>query len=402
MKFRYSARTKTGELQIGFVEAVNKETAVNVLNGHDLYVLSMESMEMPVWYSKFLNFFNRVRRIDLMIFTRQLATMLESAVPLNDSLKSLYRQTRNVVLREAVFEISTDIDSGLSLSQALERHANIFSEFYINLIKSAEITGRIEEAMSFLADYLEKETILVSKVRNAMIYPVFVIVLFALTAGVLMGLVFPQIEPIFRDADVALPLITTIFLVMGNFLANWWFAIIFILFIFVVLLFDYFQSDEGRVVYDQLLLNLPVIGHLFKQFYVARFAEATSILIKGGIPIAQAIEISGHTTTSINYRDALHEVADKIRQGQLLSQSLEEYESLFPSLVSQMVAVGESTGRLSEMFSKISQFYTREVDNLVSNLVELIQPSLMVLVGGLVGLLFAAILLPIYNLVQVF
>mgnify|MGYP001592174830 CR=1 FL=1 len=402
MKLKYSARTKTGELQIGFVEAVTKEAAVNILNGHDLYVLSMESMEAPIWYGKFLNFFNRVRRIDLMVFTRQLATMLESAVPLNDALKSLYRNTHNVVLREAIFEISTDIDSGLSLSQSLERHANIFSEFYINLIKSAEITGRIEEAMSFLADYLEKETILVSKVRNAMIYPIFVIVLFVLTAGVLMGLVFPQIEPIFRDANVSLPLITTIFLIIGNFLANWWFAIIFILLIFFILLFDYFQSDEGKVVYDQLLLSSPIIGHLFKQFYVARFADATSILIKGGIPIAQAIEISGHTTTSINYRDALHEVADKIRQGQLLSQSLEEYEFLFPSLVSQMVAVGESTGRLSEMFNRISQFYTREVDNLVNNLVELIQPSLMILIGGLVGLLFAAILLPIYNLVQVF
>ncbi len=402
MKLKYSARTKTGELQIGFVEAVTKEAAVNILNGHDLYVLSMESMEAPIWYGKFLIFFNRVRRIDLMVFTRQLATMLESAVPLNDALKSLYRNTHNVVLREAIFEISTDIDSGLSLSQSLERHANIFSEFYINLIKSAEITGRIEEAMSFLADYLEKETILVSKVRNAMIYPIFVIVLFVLTAGVLMGLVFPQIEPIFRDANVSLPLITTIFLIIGNFLANWWFAIIFILLIFFILLFDYFQSDEGKVVYDQLLLSSPIIGHLFKQFYVARFADATSILIKGGIPIAQAIEISGHTTTSINYRDALHEVADKIRQGQLLSQSLEEYEFLFPSLVSQMVAVGESTGRLSEMFNRISQFYTREVDNLVNNLVELIQPSLMILIGGLVGLLFAAILLPIYNLVQVF
>lgn len=402
MKFRYSARTKAGELQIGFVEAVNKEAAVNILNGHDLYVLSMESTEITVWYAKFLDFFNRVRRIDLMIFTRQLATMLESAIPLNDALKSLYRQTRNIALREAVFEVSTDIDSGLSLSQSLERHGNIFSEFYINLIKAAEVTGRVEEAMNFLADYLEKETQLISKVRNAMIYPIFVIVLFIITAGVLMGLVFPQIEPIFRDANVSLPLITTIFLAAGNFLANWWFAIIFIVLVLFVLVFDYFHSDEGKVIYDQLLLSLPVIGRLFKQSYVARFAEATSVLIKGGIPIAQAIEISGQTTASINYRDVLHEVADKIRQGKLLSQSLEEHENLFPPLVSQMIAVGENTGRLSEMFDKISQFYTREVDSLVGNLVELIQPSLMLLIGGLVGLLFAAILLPIYNLVQVF
>lgn len=402
MKFRYSARTKAGELQVGFVEGVTKEAALNILNGHDLYVLSIESTATPPWYEKLVSFLNRVRRVDLMVFTRQFATMLEAAIPLSDALKSLYRQTRNSILREAVFEISTDIDSGLSLSQSLERHGNIFSEFYINLIKSAEVTGRIDEAMTFLADYLEKETNLISKVRNAMIYPVFVIVLFIVTAGVLMGFIFPQIEPIFLDARVELPLITTIFLAVGRFISNWWLAIVLILLTLMVLVIDYFRSEEGRVVYDQITLTLPVVGRILRQSYVARFAEATSVLIKGGIPIAQALEISGHTTASASYRDALHEVAESIRRGELFSQALETNESYFPPLVSQMVAIGENTGRLSEMLSRISQFYTREVDNLVSSLVELIQPALMVLIGALVGLLFASILLPIYNLVQVF
>lgn len=384
------------------MEGVTKEAALNILNGHDLYVLSIESTATPPWYEKLVSFLNRVRRVDLMVFTRQFATMLEAAIPLSDALKSLYRQTRNSILREAVFEISTDIDSGLSLSQSLERHGNIFSEFYINLIKSAEVTGRIDEAMTFLADYLEKETNLISKVRNAMIYPVFVIVLFIVTAGVLMGFIFPQIEPIFLDARVELPLITTIFLAVGRFISNWWLAIVLILLTLMVLVIDYFRSEEGRVVYDQITLTLPVVGRILRQSYVARFAEATSVLIKGGIPIAQALEISGHTTASASYRDALHEVAESIRRGELFSQALETNESYFPPLVSQMVAIGENTGRLSEMLSRISQFYTREVDNLVSSLVELIQPALMVLIGALVGLLFASILLPIYNLVQVF
>ncbi len=402
MKYRYSARTKSGELQVGFVESISKEAALNILSSHDLFVLSIESIERPAWYNGLVNFFNRIKRQDLVIFTRQFATMLEASIPLGDSLKSLYRQTKNGILREAIFEISSDISAGLSLSQALERHSNIFSEFYINLIRSAEVTGRVEEAMKFLADYLEKEMGLLTKVRNALIYPVFVVVLFIVTGGILMGVVFPQIEPIFQESNIALPMVTQIFLAAGHFLANWWLAIILVFIILLILVIDYFRTEEGKVVFDQLAINTPIFGNLFKKVYVARFAEAASVLIKGGIPIAQAIEISGHTIGSILYRDALHEAAESLRRGELLSQALEQRENFFPPLVSQMVAVGENTGRLDEMFDRISIFYTRDVDSLVSSLVELIQPALILFIGALVGLLFASILLPIYNLVQVF
>lgn len=402
MKYRYSARTKTGELQVGFVESVSRETALRVLTGHELFILSLEEMGHPAWHAAFSNFFNRVRRADLMIFTRQFATMLEAAIPLGDALTSLYRQTRNLTLRETVFEVSTDISSGLSLSQALERHRRIFSEFYVNLIRSAEVTGRVEEAMTFLADYLEKETSLMGKVRNALIYPVFVIVLFLLVAGVLMGVVFPQLEPIFRESNVALPVITEMFLAAGGFIARWWLAVLIAGGVGAVIVIDYFRSQEGSIVYSQALMAAPVIGALFKKVYVARFAEAASVLIKGGIPIAQAIEISGHTIGNLVYRDALHEAAESLRRGEQLSQALERNPAYFPPLVSQMVAVGESTGRLDQMLGRVAAFYTREVDALVGSLVELIQPALILIIGALVGLLFAAVLLPIYNLVQVF
>ena len=402
MKYRYSARTKTGELQVGFVESVSSDAAVNVLSSHELFVLSIEAIERPAWYNAVINFFNRVKRVDLMVFTRQFATMLQASIPLGDALKSLYRQTNNLILKEAIFEVAADVSAGLSLSQALERHTNIFSEFYINLVRSAEITGQVEASMIFLADYLEKETALLAKVRNALIYPVFVIILFLVIAGILMGVIFPQLEPVFRESNVPLPVITEIFLGVGQFLANWWLAILLVAIVLVILVVDYFRSDEGGVVLDQILINLPLLGGLFKKVYVARFAEAASVLIKGGIPIAQAIEISGHNIGSVIYRDALHEAADGLRRGELLSQYLEKNERYFPPLVSQMVAVGENTGRLDEMLDRVSTFFTREVDIMVGGLVELIQPALILVIGALVGLLFASILLPIYNLVQVF
>ena len=402
MKFKYNARTKQGELQTGFVDAANRNAALNILTGHELFILSLESTETVKWYQGFLDLFKRVKPGDLMIFTRQLATLLDAKISLTDSLKNLYKQTHNSILKEAIFELSSDIDSGLSLSQAMERHPNIFSEFYVSMIRSAEITGRLEEASVFMADYLEKEVGLLFRVRNALIYPILVIVLFVMVVGIMVGVVFPQLEPIFAESKAPVPVVTQIMLGSGNFIAEWWLAILIILGIFIFVAFDYLNTKEGKIVFDEVRVRLPVVGDLYKKLYIARFAESTSVLIKGGIPIAQSLEIVSHNIGSIIYRDVLHQVAEAVRAGQLMSQALAEYENYFPPLVYQMVAVGESTGKLEALLSRISAFYTREVDDTVSNLVELIQPAMMVGIGVLVALLFAAVLLPIYNLAQTF
>lgn len=402
MKFRYNARTKLGELQTGFIESANRDVAVNILTGHELFILSLEEESAEGWYQRLVNLLNRVKSADLMIFTRQFATLLESKISLADSLKNIYKQTRNQILKEVISDINSDVDSGLSLSQALERHPNIFSNFYVSMVRSAEVTGRLEEVIGFMADYIEKEVGLLSRVRNALIYPILVLALVGVVIGIMVGFVFPQLEPIFAESNVALPVITQILLGGGHFVADWWLALLVILAIFSAVLIDYFQTKEGKIVLDEIQVRLPFIGDLYKKLYVARFAEAARVLIRGGIPIAQALEISGHTIGSIIYRDALHEVAESVRSGQLMSQALAEHENYFPPLVSQMVAVGESTGKLEALLARISVFYTREVDETVSNLVELIQPALMVIIGVLVGGLFAAVLLPIYNLAQSF
>ncbi len=402
MKFKYTARTQAGELQTGFVEGVNREAAFNILATHELYILSLESTEILHWYDRFVSLFKRVTQTDLMVFTRQFAILLDAKISLGDSLRNLYRQTNNTVLKEAIFEISSDVDAGLALSQALERHGTIFSTFYISMIHSAEVTGRMEEVTSFLADYLEKENLIVSKVRNALIYPVVVIALFLVVVGVMVGFVFPQLQPIFSESNIKLPLITQILLTTGSFISQWWIALVVIGIVGIFILIDYFRTPEGKIVFDEIVVKVPVMGDLFKKMYVARFAESTSVLIKGGVPVAQALEISGHTVGSISYRDTIHEIAEAVRQGQLFSHALEERSDFFPPLVGQMVAVGESTGKLDELLTRISTFYTREVDSIISNLVELIQPFLMVGIGVMVALLFASVLLPIYGLIQSF
>lgn len=400
MKFRYKARTKEGELQTGFVEAPTKEAAAGILSGHGLYILSLVETERRGIGN--LAFLNRISAKDLMVFTRQFATLLGANVPLADTLRTLINQTRNPILREAVVDIQADIDSGLSLSQALERHDNIFSIFYINMIRSAEITGRVESVVYFLADYLEKQVLLNTKVRNALIYPAIMIFLFFVVAIVMGSVVLPQIGEVFKEAEIELPIFTQVLISGGKFLAAWWWMIILILVLLGAFIADYLKSEEGRIVFDELVLRTPVLSRLLKQLYVARFAESLSVLIKGGIPIVQAIEVTGHTVGSAVYREVLHQTAEDIKRGELLSQSLSRKAEFFPPLVSQMVAVGEATGRLEHLLDKVASFYMREVEDLVGNLVELIQPVLMVIIGVLIGLLFASILLPIYKLVSTF
>jgi len=401
MKFSYKARTKEGELQVGNVEAGTREAAVNVLLGHGLYVLTLDSAGGMKWYGRILEFFRRVRVTDIMVFTRQFATMLASQVPLSDSLANLYRQTSHPILKETIAEVAGDVDAGFSLSQALERHTGVFSEFYINMVKSAEVTGRLSEVLSFLADYLEKQATLVAKVKNALIYPVIVIGLFLVVVVIMVSFVLPQITPIFEEANIELPTFTRVLLSAGQFMSEWWWAVGIIFLLFILVIIDYFQTKEGKVVLDELSLIVPVVGPLFQKLYIARFAESSRVLIKGGLTIPQSIEISSHTIGNAVYRDRLHDVSDRIRKGELLSKALETMPE-FPPLVSQLIAVGEQTGRLEQLLEKITDFYTREVDDIVNNLVVLIQPALMVVIGIMVAILFASILLPIYNLSQAF
>lgn len=403
MKFRYTARTKEGVTQTGFVEGANREAVLNILVGHELFVLSIEPLlEREHWYDRILAYFRRVRPTDLVVFTRQFSTLLGAQVSLGDSLRATYRQTRNANLKEALGEISADIDSGLSLSQALARQSAIFSEFYVNMIRSAEITGRVNEVVNYLADYQEKEYELRNRVRNALIYPAFIVGLFVIVAGILITFVLPALAPIFTDSGVQLPFFTKILFDTGDFLSHWWWAVLIALGVLAFMMLDYLRTEEGKEMLDYLGTETPILGNLFKKMYIARFAEAVSVLLKGGIPVAQALEISGRTVGSAIYREILHEVAENVKGGQLLSLSLGANETYLPSLVSQMVSIGENTGKLEEMFDRISSFYTREVDGLVGNLVELIQPALMVVIGLAIGGLFAAILIPIYNLAGAF
>ncbi|MEK7212184.1 MAG: type II secretion system F family protein [Patescibacteria group bacterium] len=402
MKFRYESRTKEGELQAGFVDAGSRDSAVNILSGHNLFILKLEAAEKVHWYDRVSSYWSRVRREDLVIFTRQLATLLQAQLSLNRALATLEEQTTSPTLKEAIRQISQDVDSGLALSQALERQNEIFSGFFISMVRTAEVTGNLDQTAVFLADYTEREAVLISKARSAMIYPSIVIALFVLVAGVMITTVFPQIKPIFDESDVKLPLLSSIFINAGAFLAQWWPLVVLILIILIVMLLDYLRTAEGRALWDDLKIRLPVIRKVYLPVTLTRFADAAAMLSKGGVPVAQAMEVVGETVDNVLYRDILHEISNDVREGMPLSDAVAKHTEYFPPLVSQMIAVGESTGRLDDILLRLAAFYGREADSVVSNIVELIQPILMIVIGVMVALLFASILMPLYRLTAAF
>lgn len=398
MKFKYQAKTKTGELQAGFVEAGSRDGAMGILANHDLFVLSVESAEKKGAADRITSFLNRVKRKDIIIFARQLATLLEARLPLNNALKILAEQTTSKRLKEGIIEISEDVDGGLSFSQAMERQPEVFPDYYIEMVRAAEVTGNLNEVASFLADYTEKEGDLASKASSALIYPGIVLGLFVVVAFILLTFVFPSIGSVFAENNVSLPWYTQLLLNIGHFLAQWWIAIIVAVVALGFTLIDYFQTDEGKALADDAKLRLPVVKKVYLPVIMARFGNAAALLVHGGIPIAQGLEIISHMVGNVLYKEVVHGLAEDVRQGKLLSESISAHPQFFPPLVSQMIAVGESTGKTEEMFRRLAGIYTREADQISGNLVDLIQPILMIGMGVMVGLLFASILIPIYNL----
>jgi type IV pilus assembly protein PilC len=399
MKFKYQAKTKEGEAQVGFVDAPNRDVAANILATHNLFVLSLESSEVVHWYDRLAGVFGHgVKRKDMVVFTRQLSTLLEARLPLSSVLKTLHEQTSNPVLKEVVLQVSEDIEAGLSFSQALERQGDIFSSFFVSMVRSAEVTGNLESVVGFMAEYMEKEAILISKARSAMIYPAIVVGLFVIVAGIMVIFVFPQIKPVFEQAGVELPFFTKILLNSGDFLREWWLLVLLVFAVFVIMVISYFQTPEGRAFLDDVKIRFPVIRKIYLPITITRLSNTASMLLKGGVPVAQAVEISGQTIDNVLYRDIMRDVAEYIRQGEPMSSAIARYPEYFPPIVPQMLVVGEATGQIDQVFVRLAGFYGREADNVVNNIVDLIQPILMIGIGLMVGLLFASILLPLYQL----
>lgn len=401
MKYNYLARTNKGEVQTGKIEAPSEFIALNTLQARGLIIVKLSLIKKRDFLTGNIKIFERVKRKELFVFFRQLSVLVGAGVPLVQSLKSLADQSESAYFSEIISKLASDIDGGASFSNALVKHLKVFSLFTINLVKSGEVTGRLRETLLYLADHLEKEYYLISKVRGAMIYPIFILGTFAIVAILIMVMVMPSLAEILTEAGQDLPWPTRLLIGTSNLLVNWGWVMLLVACIGVFGLWQYLKTKAGHAQWDSLKLKLPIFGKILQKTYLARFADNLNVMIKGGVSIIKGLDISGRVIGNVVFQRIIFQARDDVKTGKSITNALEKHK-VFPPLFYQMIKTGESTGKLDEILGKLSEFYNKEVDNIVNNLSQILEPLMIVLLGIAVSILVFAVYMPIYNLAGAF
>jgi len=334
---------------------------------------------------------------DRTFLSRQLATMIGSGIPLVEALKVLLLQTRNPVVKQALVEIVHDIESGLSFSSAIDRQPKIFSKIYVAVSRSGEASGRLEDVLLQLADNIEKENSMAGKVRGAMIYPAFIMTAMVGVAMLMMVRVMPQLRAIFSESNLELPITTRILLITSDFMVKYWWLVIILMVGAVVGLGAYIKTPTGTLLLNHLQVRLP--ANLGEDLYMSRFTRTMSMLVKAGLPIIQALEITSQVMNNKIYQASLIQAQADVGRGLPLSVTLSQ-NRYYPKIVTQMILVGEQTGRLDQLLEKLAIYYENELDTKVKGISTLIEPLIIVILGIGVAFLVISVLMPIYNLTQ--
>lgn len=396
--FSYKVRTKEGEVQKGIVEASSKELAEKTLHDKGLTVVSLETKEKAPVLESPLDFLSRVTAKDKVLFFRQLATMIEATLPVLQALKILSAQAKKSKMKNMIDNVVREIEGGSSLSAALSRYPNVFSEYHIGMLKAGETSGNLDKTLLYLADQLEKDYDMMSKVKGAMIYPAFIVVGLIVVGFLMMVFVIPQLTGILEESGQELPIATRILIAVSKTMKNYWWAVVGGIVALIVGMRFYIRYPAGRKVFDFLKLKIPVVNLLFKRIYLVRFTRNLATLLKGGLPIGKALKIVSGVMANWIYTEAVLRVQQGVESGESLTRIFKREKKVFPLIITQMVRVGERTGRLSDVLEKLSDFYDREVENAMKGLISLIEPAILVIMGLAVAVMVSAILMPIYNM----
>jgi len=397
MKFNYQARTKSGEIQSGTIEASSKEAALSLLHKYDLYVTFIEKARALFWEKK-IAIFERITSKEVVMFSRQLSIMFRSQVSLIEALQTLAEQTKNQNFKEKILKISQEVEGGAPFSKALALYPHIFSSFYVSIVKSGESSGNLSESLDYLAKHLEREYRLLSGVRGAMIYPIFIIVVMFIVLIAMVIFVFPHFTEILTQSQIELPLVTKIVLAFFEFLRTRGWILFGGIVGLAVFLWRYSKSPQGRKILDKFFLGLPLIGSFFKKIYLTRFAENLSTLISGGLPIVKSLEITGDIVENSVYQKIILKTKEEVKKGRTISSVLSGYPDTFSPLVVQMVLVGEKTGTLEKTLEDIATFYQQEIERGIDNLLSILEPVLIVFLGLVVGFVMMAVFIPMYQM----
>ena len=394
--FEYTARNQTtGQIMKGTQDAPNREEVTKYLRKNKMAVVSIREQPKEIK----IKFGGGIKTRDIVIFTRQFATMINAGLPLVQSLDILAQQTENKKLAEVVRAVVYDVESGNTLADAFRKHPKAFTDLYVNMVAAGEAGGILDTILLRLATFLEKNDALVRKVKSAMIYPGVIFSVAAIAVAVLLIFVIPTFQNMFASVNLELPLPTRIVIGASDLLIGYWWILVGLLIGAFVGIKQYYGTDQGKKKIDQMLLNAPVLGDLLRKSAVSRFTRTLGTLISSGVSILDGLEITAKTAGNRVIHDAVMDSRQSIAGGETIAAPLER-SKVFPPMVISMIAVGEQTGGLDEMLSKIADFYDEEVDVAVGALLSLMEPVMIVVLGVIVGGMVVAMYLPIFDMVN--
>ena len=396
MLFKYKAVDDKGINKEGSIDAPNHDMAVSGLQHRGLIIVSIKEEGEKKSIFK-VSFFERVPKKDVVILSRQISTLFEAQVSALKAFTMLASNVENKLLGRKLTQIGDDLQAGVSISGALAKHPDVFSDFYVNMVKAGEETGKLNQTFAFLADYLDRQYALTSKTKNALIYPAFVIFTFFVVMTLMFVVVIPKLSAIILDSGQEVPVYTKIVIGLSNFFVNYGFFVVIFLALLGIWLWRLSTTEKGKAYLDKMRLSTPSVGALYRKLYLCRIADNMETMLTSGIPIVRAIDITSDVVDSRVYKEILKGTADAVKSGLAFSTALEKYPEM-PKIMVQMVKVGEETGSLGPILKTLADFYKREVDNAIDTLVGLIEPIMIVVLGLGVGLLLVSILVPIYNM----
>jgi len=390
--FAYTARALSGELKSATLDAASRDDVVVQLRRQKLIVVKIDEEQKKKGGGK-------IKMKDIVIFTRQFSTMINSGLPLVQALDILSKQSESKALQEVTRQVVYDVESGHTVADALAKHPKAFSELYVNMVAAGEAGGILDTILMRLATFMEKNDALVGKVKSAMMYPGVIMSVAAIAIVVLLIFVIPVFETMFASVSMALPLPTRIVIGASKFLQAYWWAVGAGIWAFIFALRRYYATSSGKLMIDKLLLKVPVLGDLIRKSSVSRFTRTLGTLISSGVSILDGLEITAKTAGNRVIHDAIMESRASIAGGDTISAPLQRSQ-VFPAMVISMISVGEQTGGLDEMLSKIADFYDTEVDTAVSAVLSLLEPVMIVFLGVIVGGMVVAMYLPIFDMIN--
>lgn len=396
MLFNYQAIENSGKSKNGSIEAVSVDVAISSLQKRGLIISSIEPAEKESWMASKFTFGSGVSNREVVMLSRQMATLFEAQVSALNIFTLLADEIDNHVLRVSLGQVATDLQAGSTISKALEKHPKIFSSFYVNMVRSGEETGKLNKTFNYLADHLDRNYEVVSKAKNALVYPAFVITVFFAVMMLMFTVIIPKIGLIIMESGQPIPIYTQIVFGISDVIINYGVFLLAGLVVVGYLVARYVQTEEGKTALASFRLQVPYLGDLYRKLYLAIISDNMNTMVMSGIPMVKAIEVTSAVVGNDVYKRILEESLLAVKGGSSFSQSLSQYEEI-PRMLVQMIRVGEETGELGNILKTMAHFYQREVINAVDTLVGLIEPIMIVLLGLGVGTLLASVLIPIYD-----